>query len=170
MAKKNKSSKTTEKSSNTRTYVIGAMAAVLIVAVILILALSGKKEIQQEEETPQVEETPEPSLQEILTAKYDLSAYTDNLASYVGKEATLSGYLKWEEVENENDAIINKYYLIDDYGNKVTLAFAGLNSDFSQFAPLFVKGETTAQAYTVTGTFRKTFDNIRLEVSSIEEK
>ncbi|MGV8162277.1 MAG: hypothetical protein ACP5N2_03005 [Candidatus Nanoarchaeia archaeon] len=172
MVKKNKDEKNSEGKSNknSKKYILGTAAAIVVVAVILILALTGK----EKETPPPVNNSVIEQIEEIVIpppiTSYDLSAYSNNLDNYVGQEATLAGYLRWIEEKNENNAAVNKYYLVDDYNNQVILAFAGIKVDFAQYEPLFIKGETTTNAYSVEGRFVKNFNIVRFEISSITEE
>lgn len=140
---------------------MGLFIAGIIVVVIFIL-------MDKQDDAPIT--SPEQTLisnKTLIPVMYTYDNYFQNSAYFDGKTITLTGFLMHQQRPVGKAAYMQDYFVVDDYGTKITLSFTGMkNPDY--FEPLFVKDGKTKDLFNVTGTFR--MDNmyvVKLYVTTI---
>lgn len=98
---------------------------------------------------------------EPIPIKLSFSEYINNKERYDGKIITLTGFLRYGLEGTENVGVYNEY-IVDDFNNEIRL-----QNIPQEYRKLFIIKETSKELYNVTGTFKRKFRDIGLEVSNI---
>jgi hypothetical protein len=101
-----------------------------------------------------------------------IKEFVETIDSTYDKNVSLKGYLRKELVpaaskRNETTAYYNKYFVVDDYGNRLNLKFA-MNSKLN-YEQYFTTNQTTTDVYQLSGELKWTYDGMVLNVESMEK-
>jgi len=100
-----------------------------------------------------------------------IKQFVDTIDSTYDKNVSLKGYLRKELIpvtskRNETTAYYNKYYVVDDFGNRLSLTFTS-KLNYEQY---FITNETSTEVYLLSGELKWTYDGMVLNVEKTEKE
>lgn len=137
--------------------------AVLVITLILLIwfVLNRNDQYIKIEEVKNISSNITKIIYESVPINFSFSEYINNKEKYDGKIITLTGFMRYRLEGTENAGVYNEY-IVDDFNNEIKL-----QNIPQQYRKLFIVKGTSKELYNVTGTFKRKFKNVELEVSTI---